>query len=169
MAPAVLSVRTPLISPAHPCGCPCLGENSRDSGLLPSGISPIQRVVSSSSSLVFVILNEFHRWLSMRRTYFIAGWAYAEMFKGRKSRVTGPSDHKDSVSAKSILRQSSLCTFNLTAIFRYLIYVNTRPRLSYITYECSKYITRKSALPCPAVHACLYRHNAITVHHSIAS
>ncbi len=30
--------------------------------------------------------NEFHRWLSIRRMDFIAGWAYAEMFKSWISR-----------------------------------------------------------------------------------
>ncbi len=66
--------------------------------------------------------NEFNRTLSIHGTNFIAGWAYAEWilslaaehmrkclkvkYLGRialdfqKSRVTGPWDHKDSVSAK---------------------------------------------------------------------
>ncbi len=66
--------------------------------------------------------NEFNRTLSIRRTNLIAGWAYAEWissvgehtrkclkveYLGRieydfqKSRVTGPWDHKVSVSAKN--------------------------------------------------------------------
>ncbi len=54
--------------------------------------------------------NEFHRWLSIQGMDFISGWAYAEMFKSqisrpnridfKKFRVTGPWDHKISVSAK---------------------------------------------------------------------
>ena len=66
--------------------------------------------------------NEFHPWLSIRGTNFIAGWAYQEMFKVeylsrieyefQKSRVTGPWDHKDSVSAEKVKKKiSCLCTF----------------------------------------------------------
>jgi len=77
--------------------------------------------------------NEFYRTLSIRGTHFIAGWAYAEWisslaehtrkflkveYLGRieydfqKSRVTGPWDHKVSVSAKKVTKKiSCLCTF----------------------------------------------------------
>jgi hypothetical protein len=69
--------------------------------------------------------NKFHRWLSMRGTNFIAGWAYAERisllslvehtrkclkveyldrieYNFQKSCVTGPWEHKVSVSAKKV-------------------------------------------------------------------
>ncbi len=77
--------------------------------------------------------NEFNRTLSIRGTNLIAGWAYAEWilslaehkrkylivkYLGRieydfqKSRVTGPWDHKLSVSAKKVKKKiSCLCTF----------------------------------------------------------
>ncbi len=77
--------------------------------------------------------NEFYRILSIRGTNFIACWAYWEPisshaeharkclnveYLGRieydfqKSRVTGPWDHKDSVSTKKVKKKiSCLCTF----------------------------------------------------------
>ncbi len=79
--------------------------------------------------------NESYRTLSIRGTHFIAGWAYAEWISSlaeykrkflkveyigrieydfQKSRVTGPWDHKVSVSAKkSHTKISCLCTFKL--------------------------------------------------------
>ncbi len=85
--------------------------------------------------------NEFYRTLSIRATNFIACWAYWEPisshaeharkclkveYLGRiecdfpKSRVTGPWDHKDSVSAKKVKKKiSCLCTFN-TAPSRFI-------------------------------------------------
>ncbi len=77
--------------------------------------------------------NEFYRTLSIRGTNFIACWAYWETISShaehaqkclkvkflgqieydfQKSRVTGPWDHKDSVSAKKVNKKiSCLCTF----------------------------------------------------------
>ncbi len=72
--------------------------------------------------------------LSISGTNFIAGWAYTEWISSlaehtrkflkveylgwieydfQKSPVTGPSDHRVSVSAKKFFLSSSLCTFNL--------------------------------------------------------
>ena len=84
--------------------------------------------------------NEFYRTLSIRGTNFIACWAYAEPisshaeharkclkveYLGRieydfqKSRVTGPWDHKVSVSAKEVKKNFILCTFkHFPCIFR---------------------------------------------------
>jgi hypothetical protein len=74
--------------------------------------------------------NEFYRTLSIRGTNFIACWAYWEPisshaeharkclkveYLGRieydfqKSRVTGPWDHKDSVSAKKAIKKFHAC------------------------------------------------------------
>ncbi len=79
--------------------------------------------------------NEFYRTLSIPGTHFIACWAYWEPisshaeharkclkveYLGRieddfqKSRVTGPWDHKVSVSAKKVKKKiSCLCTFKV--------------------------------------------------------
>ncbi len=66
-------------------------------------------------------------WLSIRGNDFIADWAYAKCLKveylGRikydfqKSCVTGPWDHKDSVSAKKSPKISCLCTYFNPFIF----------------------------------------------------
>ncbi len=72
------------------------------------------------------MLNEFYRWLSIYGMDFIAGWAYEEMFKSeylgrikydfQKSRVTGPKDHKVSVSAKKCKKKiSCLCNILIFA------------------------------------------------------
>jgi hypothetical protein len=64
--------------------------------------------------------NKFYCWLSILGSDFIAGWAYAEMFEGRisrpnrirfskKSHVTGPWDHKVSVSARKFLKKFHAC------------------------------------------------------------
>ncbi len=68
--------------------------------------------------------NEFYRTLSIRGSNFIAWWAYSEPISShaeharkcieydfQKSRVTGPWDHKVSVSAKKEKKISCLCTF----------------------------------------------------------
>ncbi len=82
--------------------------------------------------------NKFYRTLSIRGTKFIACWAYWEPislhaeharkclkveYLGRieydfqKSRLTGPWDHKNSVSAKKVTQKiSCLCTFNYQCI-----------------------------------------------------
>ncbi len=63
--------------------------------------------------------NVFHCWLSIWGNNVIADWACPEMFKSRipqpieyvvqKSRVTGPWDPKDSVSAKKCLKNFQPC------------------------------------------------------------
>ncbi len=79
--------------------------------------------------------NEFYRTLSIQGNNFIACWAFWEPisshaeharkflkveYLGRidydfqKSRVTGPWDHKVSVSAKKVKKMSCLCTFKIT-------------------------------------------------------
>ncbi len=74
--------------------------------------------------------NEFHCWLRIQGTQFIAGWAYEDMISSlaehtwkclkveyfgriennfQKSRVTGPWDHKVSVSAKKSKNKFHAC------------------------------------------------------------
>jgi hypothetical protein len=64
----------------------------------------------------------FHRWLRIRRNVFMAGWAYAEMFKSRISRPNRirlskisfyrPLNHKDLVSVKKVYKKiSCLCIY----------------------------------------------------------
>ncbi len=79
----------------------------------------------------------FKPWLSIRGNDFIADWACAEMLKSRishlglikydckKSLVTCPCDHKDSVSAKKVKKISCLCTFNWLASVKDLNNVTT--------------------------------------------
>jgi hypothetical protein len=82
--------------------------------------------------------NEFYRTLSIRGTNFIACWAYWEPISShaeharkclkvdylgqiehdfQKSRVTGPWDHKDSVSAKKVKKKFHACVpLNMPAV-----------------------------------------------------
>ncbi len=81
--------------------------------------------------------NEFHRTLSIRGTNFIVGWAYAEMFKSWISRpnqirfskilcyITGPWDHKVSVSAKKVSEQTFYWIFSgQYDMVQYILYDN---------------------------------------------
>ncbi len=91
-------------------------------------LAPLRNFTNSKSCFLIFISGISSSW-----TNFIAGWACAERisslaehtrkclkveYLGRikcdfqKSRVTGPWDHKDSVSANKVKKHSWLCIFN---------------------------------------------------------
>ncbi len=103
----------------------------------------------------------FYRTLRLRGNDLNAGWAYAERISSltkhtrkclkveyldrieydfQKSRVTGPWDHKDSVSAKKVINKiSCLCTFNRTWMVNNVTFVinkhkNTNRRHRFIHF-----------------------------------
>ncbi len=61
----------------------------------------------------------FHRWLARTQNVFLAGWAYAEMFKSRISRPNRirfskiscyrPLNHKDLVSVNKVSKKFHAC------------------------------------------------------------
>jgi hypothetical protein len=84
--------------------------------------------------------------LSILGTDFIACWACAEMFKSRisrpnrirfsKSRVTGPWDHKVSVSAKKVKKKFHACVplTRVIAVYEYPQNIMTEVKLANLRF-----------------------------------
>ncbi len=83
--------------------------------------------------------NRFHRMLSMRGNVIKVEYLGRIEYDFQKSRVTGPWDHKDSVSAKKVKKNiSCLCTFKSIHTLYFTIRRTERNFVSTVAIRCEK-------------------------------